>query len=285
MAKIELIDALSIPGSPERENDDAMGHNAFIGFVLDGVTSLSDTPLLPGRSDAAWVSRLARELLLRAPASLAGDLRGLVRNVAEGITTAFEVQRARPPSGRHELPWATLSLVSVEPGRLNMAYVGDSRILIETHDDHVHNIGTTPSRGAFEARLAQKMLSQGKGIGVDALRQTVAHELRQAREIVNTPHGYWLLGADVQVADHLASTSLALDGPAIALLATDGFYALVEDYKAFDDRELLATAQTIGLQALATQLRRIENDDPMGQRYPRMKTSDDATALLVRVEP
>lgn len=285
MARIDLIDALSIPGSPERENDDAMGCNAAIGFVLDGVTSLSDTPLLPGRSDAAWVARLARELLLGAPTSLAGDLRTLVRGVADGITTAFEAQRSRPPSGRHELPWTTLSLVSVEPGRLNMAYVGDSRILVETQDDRIHNIGTTPSRGAFEARLAQKMLSQGKGIGVDALRQTVADELRQAREIVNTLHGYWLLGADALVSDHLAATSLLLDGPAIVLMATDGFYALVEDYKAYDDRDLLATAQAIGLEALATQLRRIENEDPLGQRFARMKKSDDATALLVRIEP
>jgi hypothetical protein len=48
---------------------------------------------------------------------------------------------------------------------------------------------------------------------------------------------------------------------------------------------LIATAQTIGLQALARELRHIEDDDPNGERYPRMKKSDDATALLVRVEP
>ena len=29
----------------------------------------------------------------------------------------------------------------------------------------------------------------------------------------------------------------------------------------------------------------IENDDPHGQRFARMKKSDDATALLVRVAP
>jgi hypothetical protein len=69
------------------------------------------------------------------------------------------------------------------------------------------------------------------------------------------------------------------------LLATDGFYALVEDYQRYGDRELIATAQAIGLQALARELRHIEDDDPNGERYPRMKKSDDATALLVRVEP
>jgi hypothetical protein len=48
---------------------------------------------------------------------------------------------------------------------------------------------------------------------------------------------------------------------------------------------LIATAQTIGLKVLARELRHIEDDDPGGARYPRMKKSDDATALLVKVEP
>lgn len=285
MAKIELLDALSLPGSADRENDDAMGSTASIAFVLDGVTSLSETPLMPGRSDAAWVAHLARDLLLSASAAQALDPAGLVRGVAEGITNAFEAKRARPPAGRHELPWTTLSLVTVAPGGMNIAYVGDSRILVETGDDCVHNFGTTPSRGSFEARLAQKMLAAGKGIGIDAQRQTVAAELRRARELVNMPHGYWLLGADARVADNLLCSSLALDGPAIALLATDGFYALVEDYGVFDDRDLVATAQAIGLKALGEQLRRIEDADPAGKAYPRMKKSDDATAVLVRVVP
>lgn len=285
MAKIQLLDSLSLPGSADRENDDAMGSSAAIAFVLDGVTSLSDTPLMSGRSDAAWVAHLARDLLLKAPDLLAGDPRALVRGVAEGITQEFERGRTRPPAGRYELPWTTLSLVSVEPGRLNIAYVGDSRILVETGDDCIHNFGTTPSRGSFEARLAQKMQSAGKGIGIEAQRQTVAAELRRAREFVNMPDGYWLLGADARVGDNLLLASLALDGPAIALLATDGFYALVEDYGAYDDRDLVATAQAIGLEALGAQLRRIEDADPVGKTYPRMKKSDDATAVLVRIEP
>lgn len=285
MPKLQVIDSLSIPGSVERENDDAMGATGSLAFVLDGVTSLSDLPLLPGRSDAAWVARVARDLLLKAQDAASSDLRGLVREVATDIKHAFETQSSRPPVARHELPWTTLSLIGVEPGRLLTCYVGDSRILVETGDDRIHSIGRTPSRGAYEAQLAAKMLSAGKGIGVDALRQTVAEELRLERERVNTPEGYWLLGADPAVSDHLFMASMVLDGPAIALLATDGFYALVEDYHAFDDRELLATAQTIGLEALGGQLRRIEDADPWGKRFPRMKKSDDATALLVRVEP
>jgi serine/threonine protein phosphatase PrpC len=287
MPHIQTIEGLSIPGTPERENEDALGANGSIAFVLDGVTGVGDTPLLPGRSDAAWVAHLARDLLLQHGADNAHDLRALLTRVAEGIVQRFEKDRLRPPAARYELPWTTISVISVTEGRLNIAYVGDSRVLVETSDDEVHNFGTNPSRGAFEAKLAAKMVaaSGGRELGVEAIRATVLEDLRRARDTVNTPNGFWLLGADPAVGANASVTSLELKGPATVLLATDGFYALTEDYRRYGDRELIATAQTIGLKTLARELRHIEDDDPHGRRYPRMKKSDDATALLVRVEP
>ncbi|NOT39275.1 MAG: hypothetical protein HOP13_02165 [Alphaproteobacteria bacterium] len=283
MPQISVIEGLSIGGSVERVNDDTFGAAGSIAFVLDGVTSLSETPLLPGKSDAAWAAQTARELLLADGAACGGDLRRLVTMVAEGITTRFEAERVRPPAERYELPWTTMSLIGVEAGRLNIAYVGDSRVLVETGDGAVHSFGVNPSRTAFETRLAQKMIAsrKGKPLGPAA----VLPELRAARNTVNTNTGYWLLGADAAVGAHAIVTSLALPGPATVLLATDGFYALVEDYQRYDDRALIAVAQAIGLGALARELRQIEDDDPAGERFPRMKKSDDATALLVRVEP
>jgi hypothetical protein len=283
MPQITVIEGLSIGGSAERVNEDALGAAHSIAFVLDGVTSLSETPLMPGRSDAAWASHTARDLFLAHAASGGGDLRSLITTVAQGITAQFEAGRVRAPAERYELPWTTMSLIGVEAGQLNIAYVGDSRVLVESDDDEVHNFGTNPSRNAFETRLAQKMIAARKGQPLGPA--VVLPELRRARNTVNTSAGYWLLGADPAVGANATVTSLTLSGPATVLLATDGFYALVEDYHRYGDRELIATAQTIGLQALMRELRHIEDDDPNGERFPRMKKSDDATALLVRVEP
>ncbi len=282
MPQITVIEGLSIGGSAERVNEDALGATHSIAFVLDGVTALSDTPLMPGKSDAAWASHAARDLFLKH-GDRGSELRALVTTVAQGITDRFNVEKLRPVGERYELPWTTMSLIGVEPGQLNLAYVGDSRILVETSDDEVHNFGVNPSRTAFETKLAAKMIAERKGQPLGPA--VVLPELRRGRNTVNTPQGFWLLGADPAVGAHATVTSLALSGPATVLLATDGFYALVEDYKRYGDRELIATAQTIGLATLARELRHVEDDDPNGERYPRMKKSDDATALLVRVEP
>lgn len=288
MPQITVLEGLSLPGSPSRENDDALGATGAVAFVLDGATGLGDTPLMPGESDAAWVARAARDLLLERGqhAGAGADLRKLIGTVAEGIRARFEAERLRAPEARWELPWTTLCLIGVEPGRLNIAYVGDSRALIETADDEIHNFGTNPSRNSFETRLAAKMIAAKKdqALGVDSIRATVLGDLRRARDTVNTADGYWLLGNEPAVAQHATVTSLTLDGPATVLLVSDGFYALSEDYKHYGDRELIATAQTLGLAILGRELRHIEDQDPDGARYPRMKKSDDATALLVRVE-
>jgi serine/threonine protein phosphatase PrpC len=216
------------------------------------------------------------------------DLRTLVGDVARDMTVKFEAERLRAPSARYEIPWTTLSMIRVADGRLDVAFVGDSRVLVETaSDDEVHNFGINPSRSALETKLAEKMLAarNGQALGVESIRATVMPDLRRSRDTVNTPQGFWLLGPDAAVGPHISVASLELKGPATVLLATDGFYALVEDYKRYGDRELIATAQTLGLSILGRELRHIEDDDPEGAKYPRMKKSDDATALLVRVEP
>ena len=285
MAQINVIDEISLPGSPERMNEDALGATGTIAFVLDGVTGLADAPLLERRSDAAWVSATARDLLLQHGPGHGGDLRGLIKIVAEGIAERFLRERLRAPAERFEMPWTTLSMIGITPDVLHIAYLGDSRVVVETADGEIHNFGTNPTRTVFEQRLSARVVAERKGLGIDAIRATVLPELRRARNTVNTVGGFWLLGADPDAAAHAGVTSLALSGPAMVLLATDGFYALKDDYQMFDDRDLIASSQALGLAEMAAQVRRIEEGDPVGQRFPRMKKSDDATALLVRVTP
>lgn len=285
MAQLRVLDEISLPGSPERVNEDAYGATGTIAFVLDGVTGLADTQLLEGKSDAAWVAGAARDLFLENGPGRAGDLRGLIRTVAEGILRRFERERLREPTERYELPWTTLSMIGITGDTLHIAYLGDSRALVETAEGEVHNFGMYKSRTAFEKKMSERFVAQGKGIGVGVMRATVLPEMRRVRNTVNTQGGFWVLGADPEAAAHAGVTSLALSGPATVLLTTDGFYALTEDYEVFDDRDLIATGQTLGLAPMGAQLRKIEDEDPNGQRYARMKKSDDATALLVRVTP
>jgi hypothetical protein len=68
------------------------------------------------------------------------------------------------------------------------------------------------------------------------------------------------------------------------LICSDGFLALASDYGRYDAKALFDAALSRGLRPLFEELRTIENGDPEGKKYPRFKTSDDATAVIVRVE-
>ena len=68
------------------------------------------------------------------------------------------------------------------------------------------------------------------------------------------------------------------------LLASDGYYRLVDHYGAVDDAELVRRTAALGADVMIEQLRAIEADDPLAMRYPRLKIADDATALLLGVD-
>ncbi|HAH09555.1 MAG TPA: hypothetical protein DCL54_06495 [Alphaproteobacteria bacterium] len=286
MSRLTVLDSLSLPGRADKPNEDAMGMAGQVAFVLDGATGLGDTPLMPGPSDAAWVAQTAAEALARNAPGFAGDLDTIVYRAAKHIETEFAEKRVRADFARYEIPWATLAMCGVTAGILNVAFLGDSRLIARDAEGNLHHFGAPLKYRQSEQRLAQAMRARAKGqvLGIESIRSTVLPELRAARERVNTPEGYWLMGPDARSAAHVSKAELRLSGSIMVLLMTDGFYALIEDYKRYTDATLIAAAVAKGLRALGDELREIESDDPFGERYPRMKQSDDATAMLVRVD-
>jgi hypothetical protein len=67
------------------------------------------------------------------------------------------------------------------------------------------------------------------------------------------------------------------------LLMSDGFSALIDGYAAYDEAGLFDALAVQGLAGLGERLRAIEAADIACARYPRFKTSDDATALWLRI--
>jgi len=116
--------------------------------------------------------------------------------------------------------------------------------------------------------------------GID--RPQIEPLLRAARNRINSGRN-WLFSPDVRAAGHVSRHAATLQEGTLLLIASDGFLALVSDYDAYDMQGLIGAAKSKGLAALGEQLRQIEETDPLGEKFPRFKKSDDATALLLRV--
>jgi hypothetical protein len=275
-----LLDSISIPGNRAKANEDAFGVDARAAVVMDGATGLGDN-LMPGKSDAAWLATFGVRRLMAYVRDGASAAEAIAAALFDA-QTSFEALRKRPPSETWETPFASMMLVADAPQGIEAFWFGDCAALVKRPDAPVEIIGDALDKREKEAQRAAR-LAQKSGLSPAASvnRPQYLEALRKARNHVNTVAGSWAFGPDVRAADHANSAKIAAPRGTLVLICSDGFLALVSDYKAYDADGLIAAYQTKGLAALGEELRAIEANDAEGVKFPRFKTSDDATALLL----
>jgi hypothetical protein len=279
--KLDVLDSLNLPGNPEKANEDAFAHRASAAVVLDGATGLGEK-LLPGPSDAAWLARFAANRLM----AYTGDGANAQAAVTAALFDAemsFTQLRRRAPAETYEIPFASMMLAVLGEGMLDLVSYGDCAALIGRPDEPAEIVGEALARRARESARVRKLAeSKGEAAAGAGVREIFLPALRAARNLVNTSRGGWLFGPDVTAADHSETRRADIPAGTHLLLVTDGFLALVSDYRRYDIDALLDAAKHAGLAALGRELRAVENDDPEGVQFPRFKKSDDATALLLQ---
>lgn len=315
---LELLDQLSLPGDAAKPNEDALAFLDHAALVMDGATPLGPS-LLPGPSDAAWIAQFGarrltahlrdgdapRDALKHALADAEKSFAGLAREpirekwqtpCASMMMVVDVVDPLRPShlGGATALgsldrePNPTASVLRThggggpEPRLIEFLWFGDCAAIV-AQNGQVEIIGETLEKRQAEAKRA-RMVAQAANIssasGID--RPQIEPLLRAARNRINSGRN-WLFSPDVRAAAHVSQHNATLQTGALLLIASDGFLALVSDYGAYDTQGLMAAAQGKGLAALGKQLREIEEKDPLGEKFPRFKKSDDATAVLLRV--
>ena len=180
-----------------------------------------------------------------------------------------------------QMPCASMMLVVPSEKEIEFLWYGDCAALVARGDAPVSVVGETFDKRAAEARAAQKLakeknLSPAAGLS----REEFIGTLRSRRNRINSGDS-WLFSPDVKAASHVSRR--VVKAASHILLATDGFLALASDYGAYSADSLMAAVLDKGLVALGEQLRAIEADDVGGDKFPRFKKSDDATALLLRL--
>lgn len=277
----EFIDALTLPGNPAKPNEDAFAQIESAAVVFDGATGLGEM-LMPGESDAAWLSHFgARRLMAHAKTKRPKDA---LRAALADAENSFKGLRRRAPAATYEIPFASMMFVARNANGFEAFWYGDCAALVKSPDQSVQVIGEAFDKRAMEASRVS-MLAQARGLAPAAgvNRAEYLPSLRKARNRVNTVDGGWLFGPDARAADHVAKAEIAAPDGSVVLLCSDGFLALASDYGCYTSDTLLDAALSKGLAALGEELRATEDSDPEGRKYPRLKKSDDATALLLKV--
>jgi len=282
------LTAATHPGS--KVNEDGYGtwpaEAPRAAWVLDGVTGINDRALLPGPTDAAWFVAQVQEalpaLLSASPDMPAADLVGaLVRELERRQAAAW--LDAGGADGR-ETPAASFALVRLIGSQIEVLRLGDCLVLIEAADGTV-TVLDHPVLAAIEAETRNTLLAL-RATGITDPKQVFAAmlpQLRAQRMRRNLLDGYGVLAAEQNCLPMVHVDRMPAHDVRRILLASDGFYRLVDHYNAASDAELVRRTAELGADALLTQLRAIEAADPLATTHPRLKILDDATALLIAV--
>jgi hypothetical protein len=124
-----------------------------------------------------------------------------------------------------------------------------------------------------------------KGHEPSRIPEAVRRQILENRTKLNRPDGYWVVspirpwaGQELRFQTHV------LPGQPI-VLATDGFIRLVDVFGVYSDEVLHAQLAAGRGDELMQELRELERSDLMADAYPRVKTHDDATVLVITAEP
>jgi Protein phosphatase 2C len=281
------LSAATQPGS--KINEDGYGHwpatAPRAAWVLDGVTGINDRALLPGPTDAAWFVAQVQEvlpiLLSTSPDIPAVALVGALVEQLERRQSAAWLD-ARGADGR-ETPAASFALVRLIGSEIEVLRLGDCLVLLEATDGIVtvmdHPVLATIEAETRDALLALRALTDPKQAFTAMMPRLRAQRARR-----NLPDGYGVLAAERSCLPMLHVDRMPAHTVRRMLLASDGYYRLVDHYNAASDAELVRRTEALGADAVLKQLRAIEAADPLATRYPRLKIADDATALLIGVD-
>jgi hypothetical protein len=285
---LTLVEAISLAGDRAKQNDDAAGKAHDTAWVIDGATDLHAQPISPEASDAAWIAQVLNVALHSHTFPGSGDsetMRALLRDTVDSLIEPWWSQELTKGESleRWQLPTASVLMASDHNGALQGIDLGDCRCFAVDADGVAHSAGSREN-GADDERERARAASERAGAPASLRDPDTMTMLRVVRAQHNLPGGnYWVFGLQPECADHARVWTLPLKRPAHVLLCTDGFSALVDRYKVYDAGGLVKAALDKGLQELGRELRAIETADAGGAKYPRFKSSDDATAVLLRL--
>jgi hypothetical protein len=170
-----------------------------------------------------------------------------------------------------------------QAGGFDALWYGDCAALVSRPGEGCEWVGQPVEARAGEGDKARYFAEQTGLAPVEALRQPEYRKyFQEARATINGRGGSWLFSPDAAASEHVSHRHVNAPAGTEILLCSDGFLALLL-YRLYRLEDLVAAARSHGLADLAAQLRAFEAGDADGREHPRFKTSDDTTAVLVRL--
>lgn len=274
-------EAICEPGSLSRDNEDGYLVDKNFFMVVDGATGVT-TPLVAGNQPLTpkW---LTQQIIARIKIHYVGHFYGIENPASALQRIADQIVLDHPVIAKEEfrlrVPSAAVAGISRNRNQWYGWRLGDCEIFYENEKGEIHSLFPASTLKALDQKLISKMMFYiNRGLSPEEARKTIRPSMITNRSLANRSYGYGIFRPEKGTTKMLEIKMIPKNSPAI-LIASDGFAAL-KDY----NREIFDNAvsgKRLALKEALEIIRGLESNDPSLTIYPRLKRSDDATAIRV----
>ncbi len=279
---LKLIDLQSWPSGTL--NEDRANANGDWAWVIDGATDVLEQRLTPGPSDAAWFAAALDDEIGKLAGNAPLDMSELPRLLAPSLHARFTEVAVRQTYERSEHPSAAGLITRLNGTSLDYLALGDCSLLVLGKERlQVAGVDEAAAGDTWVADALRTIHATQPEVSSGEARASLWPKLRAKRARMNVAGGYGIFSITPPPAEFVKTGTLTMDRPCHILLASDGLMRLVDVFRCYSARQLMGAAIARGLASLLTELRELEAANSDYRRYPRAKTSDDATGMLLEV--
>jgi hypothetical protein len=262
--------AATAQGMHGGQNEDYVAATSDLLVVLDGATVRTHTGC---RHGVAWYARTLGGAILGAAAHRSRPLPAVLATAIEHVAALHpECDLSHPGT-----PSAAVAIVRNEDTAIRYLVLGDVSVVIDSGEVEPRVI--SDERVSKTAQQERARADQWP-IGSEPKRAELLAMKRAELAARNHLNGYWIAAADPSAVEHALTGEIPSTQVRRLAVATDGAARLVDMFNHHNWSTALDLLQRQGPCELIRCVREIEASDPLGERYPRNKTSDDATVAF-----
>lgn len=263
-----LVNGATSPGNPSSNNEDWFEASSELIVVLDGATARTDTGCTHG---IAWFASMLGAAIQEQAANPTTGL-------ADALTTSIKWVAALHPDcdlTHPGTPSAAVAIVRFNAQTIEYLVLGDVSIVVDTPKETLAISDDRVSMTALSARQRADSFLIGSAEKHEALLEMKHGELASR----NQPGGYWIAANNPDAAQHALTGEFWTANVARLAVMTDGAARLVNLFGLITWNQALDLLQENGPGAFIEEVRKTELSDTRGQKWPRNKPHDDATAV------
>lgn len=263
----------SLPGRAERANEDFIAATPQAIVLLDGA-GMPDAAQTGCVHGVAWFARnlgvrILDALTIEPAIDLRAALRDAIKQTADRHATTCNLDHPGSPS-------ATVVMVRDNGTTMDYLVLCDSVLILDRPGGPVAVTDERLERLAQSRRPSR----DPQAVGTSSRAEAERHYVESLRDYRNREGGYWVASAQPEAADQAMTNSLPNDQVRRLAVLSDGASRPVDLFQQATWKDTLDLLTTGGPSSLLSRVREMESSDQDGERWPRGKCHDDATAAL-----